>query len=217
MADILSVNERLNLAGFTNQTSIHLECFKEQFFTESFENLETMESGLLILSGNGADLESLKATFLAIQSIKSNSTEFGYALIASLGHIMQEILDQMQKGERKVEENVITFLLESTHVTREMLRTCQKDKIPDDTRACELKIELERIRDGASGEMAVEPVEIENVIKDIRKEKQHKHIPNQNKNLNIKEQPEEPVSSAQNPPVFVTQPEIIDVIMKMLK
>ena len=133
--------------------SIDLDQFKGIFFEESFENLEEMESGLLELSeGEGeVDLETVNTIFRGAHSIKGGSAAFGFAVISSFTHVMEELLDQMRNGQREADSGSVNILLESVDVIKDLLTAFQAGESPDESRAIELKEELEQIRDGASG------------------------------------------------------------------
>ena len=61
--------------------SIDMSQFYQTFFEESFEGLDTMESGLLGLDIGAADIETVNTIFRAAHSIKGGAATFGFRRI----------------------------------------------------------------------------------------------------------------------------------------
>ena len=131
--------------------SVDLDQFKGIFFEESFENLDAMETGLLALSEGETDLETVNTIFRGAHSIKGGGAAFGFDVVSSFTHVMEELLDKMRNGEMEADFASVNILLESVDVLRELLKAFQDGLEPDDQRALALKLKLEEIRDGASG------------------------------------------------------------------
>jgi len=146
--------------------SVDLDQFKGIFFEESFENLEAMESGLLELSEGEVDLETVNTIFRGAHSIKGGGAAFGYVLVSSFTHVMEELLDQMRNGKREADTISVNILLESVDVIKGMLEAYQEDEEPDEERALKLKTQLEEIRDSADGAPPAAPEAAEAVEAD---------------------------------------------------
>ena len=67
--------------------SINLEQFHQTFFEESFEGLDSMESGLLNLQAGGMDADTINTIFRAAHSIKGGSGTFGFSEVAKFTHV----------------------------------------------------------------------------------------------------------------------------------
>lgn len=130
--------------------SVDLDQFKGIFFEESFENLDAMEAGLLELSEGEIDLETVNTIFRGAHSIKGGSAAFGFAVVSSFTHVMEELLDQMRNGEREADSASVNILLESVDVLRDLLNAFQDEGEADESRAIGLKQQLEEIRDGGA-------------------------------------------------------------------
>ena len=100
---------------------ISLEQFHQTFFDESFEGLDTMETGLLNLQNGEPDAETINAIFRAAHSIKGGSGTFGFADVAKFTHVLETMLNEMRDGRREVTGEAVTLLLESVDCLREML------------------------------------------------------------------------------------------------
>ena len=100
---------------------IDMAQFHQVFFEESFEGLDTMESGLLHLDLGALNSDDINSIFRAAHSIKGGSGTFGFTEIADFTHAMETLLDEMRDGRRLVTTEVVEVLLRSVDVLREML------------------------------------------------------------------------------------------------
>jgi len=94
------------------------------FFEESFEGLDTMESGLLTLDGS-ADSETINTIFRAAHSIKGGAGTFGFMQISEFTHSVETLLDEMRNGTRGITPDALQVLLQSVDVIREMVQLAQ--------------------------------------------------------------------------------------------
>jgi two-component system chemotaxis sensor kinase CheA len=94
------------------------------FFEESFEGLDTMESGLLTLD-DGANRETINTIFRAAHSIKGGAGTFGFMEISEFTHSVETLLDEMRNGARSITPDALQVLLQSVDVIREMVQSAQ--------------------------------------------------------------------------------------------
>lgn len=132
--------------------SVDLEQFKQIFFEESFEGLETMESGLLSMKDGETDLDVVNDIFRAAHSIKGGSATFGFNAVASFTHVMEGLLDEMREGKRQADQTVINILLESVDEIRSLMTAYQNQEDPDVEQAQVLQKKLENIFSADSDE-----------------------------------------------------------------
>ena len=125
--------------------SIDLDQFKQIFYEESFEGLDTMETGLLGMSEGGTDLDVVNDIFRAAHSIKGGSATFGFSALASFTHIMEGLLDEMREGKREADQNVVNVLLESVDEMRTLMTAYQNDEEPDVDQMQILQQKLEKV------------------------------------------------------------------------
>lgn len=109
--------------------SLDITQFHATFFEESFEGLQTMESGLLNMDVGNVDMESINAIFRAAHSIKGGSATFGFSEVASFTHIMETLLDRVRDHKILVTQDIIDVLLRSVDCLRDLL-TSSKEKTP---------------------------------------------------------------------------------------
>ncbi len=105
--------------------------FLQTFYEESFEGLETMESGLLSLEADDDDTDNINNIFRAAHSIKGGSGTFGLDDVAGFTHVLETLLDEMRDGQRHPEQNSVNLMLKSVDVLRGML-TAHRDDCPVD-------------------------------------------------------------------------------------
>ncbi len=125
--------------------SIDLEQFKQIFFEESFEGLETMETGLLSMKDGETDLDIVNDIFRAAHSIKGGSATFGFNAVASFTHVMEGLLDEMREGKRQADPDVINILLESVDEISSLMTAYQNQEEPNVEQAQLLQKKLENI------------------------------------------------------------------------
>lgn len=94
------------------------------FTQEAKELLEEMESALLALEDTPDDNEIINSVFRAMHTIKGSSGLFGYNEIVSFTHEAETVLDQVRNGERSIDDNLISILLDCKDHTTSLLRHC---------------------------------------------------------------------------------------------
>lgn len=99
----------------------NLSQFNEAFFEEAQEHLETMETMLLDYDVVAPDIEDLNSVFRAAHSIKGGSAIFGFTAMTGLTHVMENMLDRARNEELELTNELITVLLETVDVLKDIL------------------------------------------------------------------------------------------------
>lgn len=99
--------------------------FLNMFFEEAGENLATLESGLLRLETAVGDDELLNAVFRAAHSIKGGAASFGLDDVARFAHVMEGLLDQFRRGERRVTTRLADVLLRATDQLKDLMQAAR--------------------------------------------------------------------------------------------
>ena len=120
---------------------LEMEEILKLFFEESFEGLDTMESGLLTL-GEGTDRETINTIFRAAHSIKGGAGTFGFMEISEFTHSVETLLDEMRNGARGITPDALQVLLQSVDVIREMAHSAQAKQPIAIVGANALRVEL---------------------------------------------------------------------------
>ncbi|MDQ6992361.1 MAG: chemotaxis protein CheA [Mariprofundus sp.] len=131
---------------------IDLEQFKQIFYEESFEGLDTMESGLLGMTEGESDLDVVNDIFRAAHSIKGGSATFGFSAVASFTHVMEGLLDEMRGGKRDATSEIVNILLESVDEIRDLMTAYQNGEEPDTDAMGDLLNRLKKAT-GAGGDV----------------------------------------------------------------
>jgi two-component system, chemotaxis family, sensor kinase CheA len=122
-----------------------LKEFREMFFEEAGENLQTLEAGLLHLETAGDDDELLNGVFRAAHSIKGGAASFGLTDVSGFAHVMEGLLDQIRRHERKITSGIASLLLRATDMLRGLMDAARLEQdLPPGVDA--LKAELEHAR-----------------------------------------------------------------------
>ncbi|WP_150050699.1 chemotaxis protein CheA [Methylomonas rhizoryzae] len=137
--------------------SIDMAQFHQVFFEESFEGLDTMESGLLNLDMGDVDVDEINNIFRAAHSIKGGSGTFGFTAVSDFTHVMETLLDEMRDGRRQVTQQAVNVLLGSVDCLREMLQSIQSnqdiDRLTVNMHQQALDHELNNSPDGTSTDL----------------------------------------------------------------
>lgn len=96
--------------------TIDLAQFLPTFLEESYEGLETMETGLLNLQGSEDD--AIHSIFRAAHSIKGGAGTFGFNQVTEFTHLVETLLDEMRDGRREILQTDIEILLQSVDCIR---------------------------------------------------------------------------------------------------
>jgi len=112
-----------------------LQRFSATFFAESYEGLDTIESGLLALDqaiNEGASLpETIHSIFRAAHSLKGGAATFGFTAIAELTHELETLLDALRNGQRRLENGTVDTLLTVVDTLRQWLQLAEQGQTPD--------------------------------------------------------------------------------------
>ncbi|SBS35351.1 Chemotaxis protein CheA [Marinomonas spartinae] len=102
--------------------------FREMFFEEAQEHLETMETFLLDYDPESEpDIEALNSVFRAAHSIKGGSDIFGFKAMTGLTHVMENLLDSARNQELFLTSDLITVLLETIDLLKVILDNYHED------------------------------------------------------------------------------------------
>jgi two-component system chemotaxis sensor kinase CheA len=151
-----------------------LKEFRDMFFEEAGENLQTLETGLLRLESAGDDDELLNGVFRAAHSIKGGAASFGLTDVSSFAHVMEGLLDQIRRHERKTTSAIASLLLRATDMLSGLMSSARlNEELPPGVDA--MKAELEHARsqpfDGtAAPEVAAEPSPAPNESESVSEE-----------------------------------------------
>ena len=100
---------------------LDFDALVQTFKAESEENLCRMEEALVALESSGEDRELLQRIFRAAHTLKGNAAALGFTGLTEFAHKLEDSLDKLLKGTGKTSSGLITALLASVDVLRELL------------------------------------------------------------------------------------------------
>ena len=109
---------------------LDLSRFRETFFQEAAEHLDTMEAALLSLRAGQADGETLNAIFRSAHSIKAGAATFGFEATTRFTHVLESLLDRMRNGEIDASAALVEVLLRAADVLRALIDAASRDGEP---------------------------------------------------------------------------------------
>ncbi|MBI2381805.1 MAG: chemotaxis protein CheW [Gammaproteobacteria bacterium] len=136
--------------------NIDMSQFHGVFFEESEEHLADMERVLMALDLSEPDSEELNTIFRAAHSIKGGSGIFGFDALASVTHVLENLLDRIRKGSLALRADMVDTFLLSVDVLRGIVdayRHGDAIDMPAANRVCE---RLERLTDAGPAQQAPE-------------------------------------------------------------
>ena len=95
--------------------------FKQSFREEAREILVDLESALLELNENRADLELVGRVFRALHTIKGSGSMFGFEQLAAFTHNLETAFDLVRNGKLQVGSELVDLTLSALDQIRAML------------------------------------------------------------------------------------------------
>ncbi len=109
---------------------IDLSRFRDTFFQEAAEHLETFESALLSLRSGRGGRETLDAIFRSAHSIKAGAATFGFEATTRFTHVLEGLLDRVRNAEIEVSTPLVELLLHSVDVLRALVDAAAREAEP---------------------------------------------------------------------------------------
>ncbi len=104
--------------------------FKQSFREEAREILVDLESALLELNENRADLELVGRVFRALHTIKGSGSMFGFEELAAFTHNLETAFDQVRNGRLQIDSELIDLTLAALDQIRAMLEEAIRRRAP---------------------------------------------------------------------------------------
>jgi len=83
-----------------------------EFIKETIEELDALDAKFIELENNPGDSDTINAIFRTMHSIKGSASFFNLNHIRNFAHKLENLLDDLRKGSRKVTKDIINILLE---------------------------------------------------------------------------------------------------------
>jgi len=101
---------------------INREIILQSFRDETEELLTQMEESLLLLESRPDDRELLASLFRAAHTLKGNASLLEFKAVTHALHSLEDLLDLTRKGGIRVSAELISLLLQSVDITRQVAK-----------------------------------------------------------------------------------------------
>ncbi len=137
--------------------TVDMSQFYEVFFDESEELLAEAEHLLLGLDIEDPDAEDLNAIFRAAHSIKGGAATFGFADMAEITHVLENLLDKIRKNEMPLTTEHVDAFLSAKDVLEMELDGHRNNADVDEEQVNEVKSVLKALSDAGGVEIKPAP------------------------------------------------------------
>ncbi|HUK85940.1 MAG TPA: Hpt domain-containing protein, partial [Candidatus Acidoferrum sp.] len=124
--------------------SLDTDQYRQLFIEEAKEHIETITKSMLILEKEPENQEVINALFRSAHTLKGSSGMMGFKDFQELTHDMEDIFDDMRKGNRP-SCSLITALLECIDALAERLEKIQ-NRVDDNIEVEKFKSKLQEAR-----------------------------------------------------------------------
>src|SRR5918995_5679785 len=92
------------------------------FVAEALDHLGTIESSVLALEASPDDPEAINTLFRPFHTIKGNAAALGIHDVEELAHAVEDLLDRVRQGERRVGSSEAELILAAVDLLSAMIR-----------------------------------------------------------------------------------------------
>ena len=129
-----------------------MEEIKETFFIECEELLEVLEAGLIAMSEETHDDETVNAVFRAVHSIKGGAGAFALDCLVEFAHKFENVLDLVRSDKLETSAQVMDILLRSGDVLSDLVSAARNDNDSQTEASLQLLKELKALYSGGGEE-----------------------------------------------------------------
>lgn len=100
---------------------INNEELLKDFFSEAEQQVDTLESNILVIENDPSNHEAIDEIFRAAHTLKGGSATVEMHELAEFTHVVEDLLDEIRSGTVGVDEGVVDILLKALDVIKAML------------------------------------------------------------------------------------------------
>lgn len=93
----------------------------KDFFSEAEQQVETLESNILVIENDPTNHEAIDEIFRAAHTLKGGSATVEMNELSSFTHVVEDLLDELRSDKVAVTEAVVDILLNSIDIIKTML------------------------------------------------------------------------------------------------
>ena len=101
----------------------------KDFFAEAEQQVEQLESNILVIENDPSNHEAIDEIFRAAHTLKGGSATVEMMELSHFTHTVEDVLDEIRSNRLKVDEDVVDLLLTSIDVIKAMLEARQNGSI----------------------------------------------------------------------------------------
>ncbi len=101
----------------------------KDFFAEAEQQVEQLESNMLVIENDPSNHEAIDEIFRAAHTLKGGSATVEMMELSHFTHIVEDVLDEIRSDRLKVDEDVVDLLLTSIDVIKAMLEARQNGSV----------------------------------------------------------------------------------------
>lgn len=110
---------------------INNEELLKDFFSEAEQQVENLESNILVIENDPTNHEAIDEIFRAAHTLKGGSATVEMNELSGFTHVVEDLLDEIRSDRVSVSEDVVDVLLSSIDVIKAMLEARQNGSIYD--------------------------------------------------------------------------------------
>lgn len=101
----------------------------KDFFAEAEQQVEQLESNVLVIENDPSNHEAIDEIFRAAHTLKGGSATVEMMELSHFTHSVEDVLDEIRSDRLKVDEDVVDLLLTSIDVIKAMLEARQNGSV----------------------------------------------------------------------------------------
>ena len=104
----------------------------KDFFAEAEQQVENLESNILVIENDPTNHEAVDEIFRAAHTLKGGSATVEMTELSGFTHAVEDLLDELRSGTVEITGDVVDILLSSIDIIKEMLSCRQNGTIYED-------------------------------------------------------------------------------------
>ena len=108
---------------------INNEELLKDFFSEAEQQVENLESNILVIENDPTNHEAIDEIFRAAHTLKGGSATVEMTELSTFTHAVEDVLDELRSDTIPVTEDVVDVLLSSIDVIKAMLEARQNGSV----------------------------------------------------------------------------------------
>lgn len=131
--------------------------YRDLFFEESDDNLQTLNDSILELEQEPDNIDLINSIFRVAHTLKGMSATMGYDVMTKLTHKMEDMFDLFKTGKMKINTDHISLVFKCLDKLQELVDDLRDDKELEESQITDLWNELDRVESSAGAGEAEAP------------------------------------------------------------